>query len=261
MPGMPLKEIPMHPDFRLIATQNPNKGLFAAKRQDLDPAFLSRFQIIDFPSFGKDELVEIAKGLAKSFDYNASDQFIQDFVDFHMTWSSRDDVKGDVQCFTIREIAAAVHALAEGNNCYDTIMTIYGARYKKRQKENLKNLFLSFESFKNMKPSEFEYPDNFPECFHNKNLEEALKAIKFSFDNKRHVILTGSEGNGITQIARWVAQHYNNNNKNKLKKTMMNSFAFALKKQNAQILLVVKSLQIIWIRDKNSSFSSLDCYQ
>ncbi|KAK8841095.1 hypothetical protein M9Y10_027936 [Tritrichomonas musculus] len=139
MPGMPLMEIPMHSDFRLIATQNPNKGLFAAKRQDLDPAFLSRFQIIDFPSFGKDELVEIAKGLTKSFHYNASDQFIQDLVDFHMTWSSRDDVKEDVQCFTIREIAAAVHALANGNNCYDTIMTVYGARYKKRQKENLKN--------------------------------------------------------------------------------------------------------------------------
>ncbi|KAK8854131.1 hypothetical protein M9Y10_016685 [Tritrichomonas musculus] len=214
LPGMPLREIPMHPDFKLIATQNPNKGLFASKRQYLDPAFLSRFQIIDFPPFCKDELIEIAKGLAESLKYNASDQFIQDFVDFHMTWSSRDDVKGGVQCFTVREIAAAVHALSNGNNCYDTIMTIYGARYKKGQKNNLKELFLSYDSFKDMKPSEFEYPENFPECFHNKNLEEALKAIKFSFDNKRHVILTGSEGNGITQVARWVAEYFNNKNNN-----------------------------------------------
>ena len=210
MPGMPLKEIPMHREFRLIATQNPNKELFEQKRQDLDHDFLSRFQIVDFPSFDKDELIKIADGLEKSFNYDVSDKFIQDLIDFHMIWSSREDVKNDVQCFTIREIAATIHALSLGNNCYDTIMTIYGARYKKRKKNELEKLFLSYESLKDMRPSRFEYPDNFPKCFNNKNLEEALKAIQFSFDNKRHVILTGSEGNGITQVARWVAKHYNN---------------------------------------------------
>ncbi len=66
-----------------------------------------------------------------------------------------------------------------------------------------------------MKPSEFEYPYRFPKCFHNNNLEEALKAITFSFQNRRHVILTGSEGNGITQVARWVSQFYNKTVKNK----------------------------------------------
>lgn len=40
--GKPLQEIRAHPDFTLIATQNPNKGLFSGKRQDLGIKFLSR---------------------------------------------------------------------------------------------------------------------------------------------------------------------------------------------------------------------------
>jgi len=34
----------MHENFWIIATQNPNKGAFANKRQDLGIGFLSRFQ-------------------------------------------------------------------------------------------------------------------------------------------------------------------------------------------------------------------------
>ena len=52
-------------NFSVIATQNPNKGAFANKRQELGEGFLSRFQKINFPNFSKSELTNIAKGLAE----------------------------------------------------------------------------------------------------------------------------------------------------------------------------------------------------
>jgi midasin (ATPase involved in ribosome maturation) len=63
--GKELKKYKMHPNFGIIATQNPNKGAFANKRQELGILFLSRFQKIIFPNFIKEELIDIAKGLAK----------------------------------------------------------------------------------------------------------------------------------------------------------------------------------------------------
>lgn len=49
-PGMPLEEIVMHKDFRLIATYNPNKRYFSNRRLNLGIKFLSRFQNIILPS-------------------------------------------------------------------------------------------------------------------------------------------------------------------------------------------------------------------
>ena len=46
----------MHKNFGIIATQNPNKGDFANKRQELGIGFLSRFQKINFPNFTNEEL-------------------------------------------------------------------------------------------------------------------------------------------------------------------------------------------------------------
>ena len=40
-------------------TQNPNKGEFRGKRQDLGIRFLSRFQKIIFPDFDKNEYKDI----------------------------------------------------------------------------------------------------------------------------------------------------------------------------------------------------------
>ena len=40
MPGLPLQEFYMHKNFCLVATQNPNKGNFARKRNELKPQFL-----------------------------------------------------------------------------------------------------------------------------------------------------------------------------------------------------------------------------
>ena len=47
---------------------------------------------------------------------------------------SSEDIKDDMQCFTVREIAASIKAFSEGTTIYDIVKTIYGARYQKSLK-------------------------------------------------------------------------------------------------------------------------------
>ena len=87
-------------------------------------------------------------------------------------------------------------------------MTIYGARYNKNLREKLTGLLRIYKSFKSIKPDKLIIPDNFPSCFQNDSLLEAIKSIKFSLDNNRSVIISGEEGNGKTQLALWFAEWY-----------------------------------------------------
>ena len=84
-----------------------------------------------------------------------------------------------MQCFTVREIAASVKAFSEGTNIFDTVMTIYGAIYQKSLKEKLEKLLKSYPSFGAIQPDELTIPSNFPDCFKNKPLLEAIKSINF----------------------------------------------------------------------------------
>ena len=211
IPGRPLKVIKKNKNFRLIATQNPNKGLFANKRQNLGLKFYSRFKVISFPSFSIEELKEIGLKLAEKFKYN-NPTVVKELVDFHKEWSDEREKTEDPQCFTIREIAATVHALSKKENIYDTIMTIYGARYKNKLKEKLKNTLKKYTHLF-VKPKDEEDP-NFPGCHMTKSLRSAAKSISFSFKNHRHVLLTGKPGCGKTQLAIWSSEFYNEGLKN-----------------------------------------------
>ena len=206
--GFGFIRIEKHPDFALIATQNPNKGLFANKRQNLGKKFMSKFQVITFPEFTEEELKQIAIGLANNFGFKGDQRILFDLVNFHKKWSISEEIKNDVQCFTIREIAASVKAFSKGENIYDTVMTIYGARYEKNLKEKLEHLLRSFNSFKDIKSDDLIIPKNFPPCFENKSLLQAIKSVKFSLENNRNVIISGKEGVGKTQLALWFAEWY-----------------------------------------------------
>ncbi|OHT04875.1 hypothetical protein TRFO_27550 [Tritrichomonas foetus] len=206
IPGRPLVPIKMHPQFRLIATQNPNKGLFAHKRQDLGLKFYSRFQVINFPAFTKNELMMIAEGLAKRFDYKDMN-VIHDLVNFHKEWSDNPLIADDAQCFTVREIAATVRALGDKSNVYDTVMTIYGARYPEQLKSELKKVMKKYPSL-NTTPDPPCLPD-FPYCFKNDSFNHTMKSSIFSLKNGRHIILTGKVGCGKTQMALWISNYYN----------------------------------------------------
>lgn len=211
LPGMPLKEIHMHENFRLIVTNNPqNYNGFISKGFAIDYDFLSRFQAICFQDFTRHELFEIAQGLATQFNYKFPSKLIDILIDFHIEWSKRVDYD-DTQCFTVREIIATIHAFANNEDPYDAIMTIYGARYKENKKEELRKLLLCYSGFKNLDKKQFIYPKEFPNCFKNDSLSSALKSVLFSFKNKRHVLLFSDNGAGVTQIAKWISQYFDKN--------------------------------------------------
>ncbi len=103
----------MHKNFWIIANQNLNKGAFTNKRQELGIGFLSRFQKINFPNFTKEELIDIAKGLAKQNNYEGNDDILTDIVRFHIDWEEESNLVDDIQCFIIREIEGVIKALGE----------------------------------------------------------------------------------------------------------------------------------------------------
>lgn len=133
---------------------------------------------------------------------------IEDLIDFHYEWSKKPELKDDVQCLTIREIAATIDTISKGENPYETVLTIYGVWYGKETKKELIKTFKSKASFLAFQSQNYSLPKSFPKCFQNKALLDAMKSVEFSFKNKRNIILSGKEGNGLTQIAKWISKWY-----------------------------------------------------
>ena len=212
IPGMPWQEIQMGKGFNLIATQNPNKGLFANKRQELGKKFLSRFHVINFDNFQKEELYEIAKGLGENTSPKISNEVLKELVDFHDEWSNLEERKNDILCFTVREIEATISAVSKGKNIKEAILSVYGSRYKSKEYEKLKltlnkypNLNKNYSNFKVTFKNEFLYM--------TPPLEKLLRSVKLSFENNRHIIIAGDEGTGKSQIAKYIASEYQNKSK------------------------------------------------
>ena len=63
-------------------------------------------------------------------------------------------------------------------------------------------------SFLAFKSQDYLLPKTFPKCFQNKALLDVMKSVEFSLKNKRNIILSGKEGNGLTQIAKWISKWY-----------------------------------------------------
>ena len=207
----------MHENFCLIATQNPNKGGFVGKRQELEKEFLSRFQKIYFNEIEIDEMKEIAIGIAKNIGYIKQNEnqnenkyeLINDIVELHYKWSKENQSENDVQCFTIREIETVIEALNEDCNKFDILMTVYGGRYFKEKKEKLLQEFKNYNNLKNLTNSNNELDENFPNCFRNKSLIETTKSVILSLKNKRNILIVGNSENGLTQLAKWCSIYYN----------------------------------------------------
>jgi len=153
--GNTLLEVPKNKNFALVATQNPNKGAFAGKRHELSSEFISRFKTINFPEIEKSEMEDIGLGIAKNIGYiekgkkdNDKIQKIKNIVDLHynwVEWDKKNNSQNEVLCFTIREIESAIECLKNGEDIYDVIMTVYGGRYRKKDKDELINLMKSYE--------------------------------------------------------------------------------------------------------------------
>ena len=204
IPGMPWQEIKMGKGFNLIATQNPNKGLFANKRQDLGKKFLSRFHVINFDSFQKEELYQIAKGLGD--ENRISDKVLRELVDFHDEWSNLKEIQNDILCFTIREIEATINAISKGENIKEAILSIYGSRYRSKQYNKLKGILSKYPYLNSdNNRTELDFKNEF--LYITPELKNVLKSIELSFKNYRHVMITGDEGTGKSQIAKYYAEY------------------------------------------------------
>ena len=214
--------------FCLIATQNPNRDNYMNKRQELSKSFLSHFQIIKFPPFEIKELREIAKKLFKSFNNNdegdeVDKKFITDLISFHEAWTSKEERKGEILCFTIREIAATVKAyIDEGKkNPFKIVKVIYASRYTSYIKGELLKLLGSFETFKPgyedylENGSKYEIPKEMKRFYANQILKEVLESSLFSLEKRRNIIIVGEHGIGKSHIAREVTKIFNSKN-NKL---------------------------------------------
>ena len=206
-----------NPNFALVATQNPNKGAFAGKRQELGAEFLSRFQRIYCPEIEKEEMLEIALGIARNVGYLASGearnesrkQIIKDIVNLHFDWAKENESQNDIQCFTIREIESIIECLSNKEDLYNTIMTIYGGRFKQNKKDELEKKMKNYATLKNLKNSSNNLPEDFPKCFINDALIQTVQGVLLALRNKRNVIIVGGDETGLTQIAQWCSEYFN----------------------------------------------------
>ena len=208
--------------FCLIATQNPNRDNYMNKRQHLSKSFLSHFQIIKFPPFEIEEIKEIAENLFKSFNNDKEGdekdkKFISDLITFHKEWTSKEERKDEIACFTIREITATVKAyIDEGKkNAFKIVKVIYASRYKNDMKKQLLKLLGSFDSFKNdyedylKNGTKFQIPKEIEGFYENEILKEVIESSIFSLLKRRNIIIVGENGIGKSHISREVAKIYN----------------------------------------------------
>ena len=236
--GKELKSCNMHKNFALIATQNHLKGSFINKRQNLGYAFFSRFQKVNCEKFNENELFRIAKGLAEKENINIEENILKNIIKFHMEWEkeiSKDSE--DIYCFTIREIETVLNALKNKENSpYSIIMNVYGARYPKKDKQRMKEIINQFKNLEEKEQKE-KLPENFPKCFENNNLIQAVNSILFSLNNQRHVIVVGEEGSGITQVARWSAEAFSKINSKDSSKNQESYLCICSKKLQCEDLI------------------------
>ena len=212
-----------HKKFALVATQNPNKGAFEGKRQELGLEFLSRFQKIFFLDILKDEMLEIALGIAKNMGYlepkeekyHYKKKLLNDIVNLHFDWAKENNSTTDIQCFTIREIESVIECLSKNEDPYTVIMTIYGGRFRQDKKEKLKEKMNKYVTLKELKKEKKFLPENFPKCFVNDALIQTVTSVILALRNKRNVMIVGNDESGLTQIAEWCSRYFNKEIKSK----------------------------------------------
>ena len=218
IPGVGLKKFKRHPNFRMIATQNPKTGSFIYTRDRLSNKFLETFQVIEFPEFSPEELSEIARGTAIKFKYIKEDEkdtkkskIIKQIGQFHNEWVKSNYSKESPQCYTVRDINYAVRAISKGISPNEVINCFYGARYEKKILEQMQNILKNNypDLFENLKTLP-DLPKDFPKCFPSKSLKQAFRYAKLGIESGKHLLFVGKEEIGLTQIAQWISYYFSN---------------------------------------------------
>ena len=158
----------VHPDFIIVATQNPKSEGFASQRDELSAKFISRFTVVEFPSFEIDELRIIANGIANKNNYHNLN-IVKNISDFHYQWVYEEkDSKSSSQCFTVRDISSTIKAILESQGPSYVVNCFYGGRYRGKEFNHLmeilyKNYHCLYKDINTIQ----ELPEDFPKCFSN----------------------------------------------------------------------------------------------
>ena len=229
--GSTIREYRRHPNFQLVATMNPNKGLFKNARENLSKNFSTRFQTILFPDMNRDELDSIAKELCRLQSFT-NDIFISKLVDFHFSWTQRPDVQQDIYAFTIREILTCIHFVtsSESYSSLDSILCTYGARYPKERHSEMKRILedqypelcqintvsqsqsqTNSKGKGNISLEETIISSPIFKCMYKtESFVNTLKYCLMALESHKHILLVGPPSVGKTHIARLIATYYNN---------------------------------------------------
>ena len=199
----------MHKDFILVATQNPKSEGFTSQREELSSKFISRFTVVEFPSFEIEELRKIAEGIARKNKFK-NYEVVKKISDLFYQWVYKEpDSKTSNQCFTIRDISVIIKAISEGQEPSDTVSCFFGSRYKKKEFDHLQDIIKNNYSilYKDMEMIP-ELPNDFPKCYPNYALKKAFHFADIAKKNGRHLLIVGNKGSGITQVAKWFSSYF-----------------------------------------------------
>lgn len=203
----------IHENFRLIATQNPNDTSYICKREDLPEKLLQLFNVIYFPALTKNEIKEISKKIAEKNEYK-NNIIIEEIANIHSNLIDSEIAKKSPQCFTIRDINSVIKSISKKKNpdfAIDALMCFYGMRFEKKERQTFYDQLMTNE---NLPKNElkYEFPKNiYKNFFPTKSFEQVDKYAKIAIENGKHILFTGREGNGITSIAKLIANRYSRN--------------------------------------------------
>jgi midasin (ATPase involved in ribosome maturation) len=216
IPGCGTIKEKMHENFIIVATQNPKIDGFSNQRDELSQKFISRFTVVEFPSFEIEELRNIAKGIAEKNKYKKS-EIVKQISDLHYKWVYKEkDSKTSSQCFTVRDINATIKAISEGQEACDAVNCFYGSRYREKEFMHLMDIikkeFTLLYKDLNTIP---ELPKDFPKCYSNFSLKKVFYFANIAKKNGRHLLIVGKEGSGITQVSKWLSWYFTPEEKRK----------------------------------------------
>ena len=226
----------MYEDFCLIATQNPPTGMFLGKKNNFSIDFLAKFSKVKF-EIDLEELKEITKGSAKEFNYH-NEKVIDELVKFHEKWVKKYVKDDDVQCFTIRDILATIKLISENKGIFESINTIYGARYPKKMKLELQEVLKEFpELSKKIEGLNQTLDETFPFCYENETLIKTVNHCIFSLENGRNIIISGNEGSGKSFLSKIIAKYYDSKHFEKDKLSNITNYCICTNKLECSDLL------------------------
>ena len=206
-PKTGIKQIKMHDEFKLVATQNEAEFDFSRKRNKLTTKLTSKFTVLKFEIFSEDELNEIAKHTKTQVEID--DETIDKIVEFHNEWKNSIKDKN----FTIRNMKAVIQSISDNISVYQAILFNYGSSCNKEQLEELIKTMENLNINKDKKEFVYEFPEpkNF---FRNPSIDDVFQKIMFFAEQDQPILLVGDDGCGKTQIAKWAANIISKNGSN-----------------------------------------------